>query len=125
MKIRRGNKTMTENEKQLVKKFFELKAKQLICKVWLMINQKPGYTNDEVGLMMKVLEVQHKLEDVESEIFELLKANETFFMNSDLNELSKEQEFKVSFDKQKEFSKELLGYETTIEDLIEKLERRG
>ncbi len=116
---------MNENEKQLVKQFFELKAKQIICKVWLMINQKPGYTNDEVGLMMKVMEVQSKLETVESNILDLLKANETFFMNSDLEELSKQQEFKVSFDKQKEYSKELLGYETTIEDLIEKLPRRG
>jgi hypothetical protein len=115
---------MNENEKQLIIKFFELKAKQLICKVWLAINQKPGYTNDEVGLMMKVLEVQHKLEDVEAEMFELLKANETFFMNADLQELANQQEFKVSLDKQKEYSKELLGYETTIEDLLERYSKR-
>ena len=116
---------MNENEKQLVKQFFELKAKQLICKVWIILNQKPGYVNDEVGLMMRVMEVQSKLETVESNMLDLLKANETFFMNSNLEELSHQQEFKVSLDKQKEFSKELLGYETTIEDLLEKLQRRG
>jgi len=116
---------MTDNEKEIIIKFFELKAKQLICKIWLATNQKPGYVNDEINLMMKVLGIRDKLENVEKELLDLLKSNESLFTGADLEALANEQEFKVSIKKQEEFSKELLGYETTIEDLFEKLEKRG
>jgi hypothetical protein len=116
---------MTENEKKLITEFFELKARQLICKAWLMLNQKPGYLADELTLMTKVIEIQGKQEKIESDILELAKANAEFFKGVDLQALSREPEFKVPFERQKEFSNELLGYETTIEELLEKLQKRG
>ena len=88
---------------------------------------KPGYVNDEVGLCMKHMEVQAKLEELEDEMMKFLVTNRDEL----LNKYSKEdldaycQEHKISMDKQKEISKEILGKEYTIEDLMEKIERRG
>lgn len=111
---------MERNE--LLDKFFELKCKQMLLKLWLMAFAKPGYVSDEVGLCMKHMEVQAKLESVEDEMLELLKANETFFQSADLNAYC--QERKISMDRQKELSKEVLDREYTIEELMEKAERR-
>ena len=111
---------MERNE--LLDKFFELKCKQMLCKLWLAAFAKPGYVGSEVGLCMKHMEVQAKLDSVEDEMLNLLKANETFFMNADLNAYC--QEYKISLDKQKELAKEVLGREYTIEELMEKVEHR-
>lgn len=96
---------MERNE--LLDKFFEMKAKQMLLKCWLMAFAKPGYVgSEELDLCMKHMEVQSKLDSVEEEMLELLKANETLFKNADLNGYC--QEYKVSMDRQKELSKELL-----------------
>ena len=115
---------MTDKEKQILINFFELKAKQLICKLWLLINQQPGYTQDDIYLLEKVLTVQSKLDKVEDELLKLLTDNESFIGSLDLDDFASRQEFKVSFDEQKEFSKEMIGYETTIDKLFEALERK-
>lgn len=111
---------MERNE--LLDKFFEMKCKQMLLKLWLMAFAKPGYVGSEVGLCMKHMEVQSELDDVEEEMLKLLQANETFFRGADLDGYC--QEYKISMDKQKELSKELLDREYTIEDLIEKVDRR-
>lgn len=114
---------MTDKEKQILVNFFELKAKQLICKLWLLANQRPGYTQEDIYLLEKVLKVQSKLEKVEDEILKLLTDNESFISSLDLEDMAARQEFKVSFDKQKEFSKEMIDRETTIDKLFAALER--
>lgn len=111
---------MERNE--LLDKFFEMKCKQMLLKLWLMAFAKPGYVGSEVGLCMKHMEVQSKLDNVEDEMLKLLQANETFFRSADLDGYC--QEYKISMDRQKEISKEILDREYTIEDLIEKVERR-
>ena len=111
---------MERNE--LLDKFFEMKAKQMLLKCWLMAFAKPGYVNDEIDLCMKHMEIQAKLESVEEEMLKLLQANETFFRSADLEGYC--QEYKVSMDRQKELSKELLGREYTIEDLVDKIDKR-
>ena len=111
---------MERNE--LLDKFFEMKCKQMLLKLWLMAFAKPGYVGSEVGLCMKHMEVQSKLDNVEDEMLKLLQANETFFRGADLDGYC--QEYKISIDRQKEISKEILDREYTIEDLIEKVERR-
>ena len=111
---------MERNE--LLDKFFEMKCKQMLLKLWLMAFAKPGYVGSEVGLCMEHMNVQAKLDNVEEEMLELLKANETFFRSADLEGYC--QEYKVSMDKQKELSKEVLGREYTVEDLMVKVERR-
>lgn len=111
---------MERNE--LLDKFFEMKCKQMLLKLWLMAFAKPGYVGSEVGLCMKHMDVQAKLDNVEEEMLALLQANETFFRGADLDGYC--QEYKISMDKQKELSKEVLDREYTIEDLMEKVERR-
>lgn len=111
---------MERNE--LLDKFFEMKCKQMLLKLWLMAFAKPGYVGGEISLCMKHMDVQAKLDNVEEEMLNLLQANETFFRGADLDGYC--QEYKISMDKQKELSKELLEREYTIEDLIEKVERR-
>jgi len=111
---------MERNE--LLDKFFEMKCKQMLLKLWLMAFAKPGYVGSEVGLCMKHMEVQSKLDNVEDEMLKLLQANETFFRGADLDGYC--QEYKISMDRQKEISKEILDREYTIEDLMDKVERR-
>lgn len=112
---------MERNE--LLDKFFELKCKQMLLKFWLMAFAKPGYVGiEEFGLCEEHIKVQLKLENVEEEMLELLKANETFFMSADLDGYC--QEYKISMDRQRELSKELLNREYTIEDLVNKIDER-
>ena len=103
-------------------KFFEMKCKQMLLKLWLLAFARPGYVGSEVGLCMKHMEVQAKLDNVEEEMLKLLMANETLFKNTDLDGYC--QEHKISMDKQKELAKEVLDKEYTIEELMEKVERR-
>lgn len=111
---------MERNE--LLDKFFEMKCKQVLLNLWLRAFAKPGYVGSEVGLYMEHLSVQAKLDIVEEEMLELLQSNETFFRGADLEGYC--QEYKISMDRQKELSKEVLGKEYTVEDLINKVERR-
>lgn len=111
---------MERNE--LLDKFFEMKCKQMLLKLWLMAFAKPGYVGGEIGLCMKHMDVQAKLDSVEEEMLNLLQTNETFFRGADLDGYC--QEYKISMDKQKELSKELLDREYTIEELVDKVERR-
>ena len=115
---------MERNE--LLDKFFELKCKQMLCKLWLMAFAKPGYVNDEIGLCMKHMEVQSKLENLEDEMMKFLVTNRDEL----LNKYSKEdldaycQEYKISLERQKELAKEVLGKEWTIEELLERVDQR-
>lgn len=111
---------MERNE--LLDKFFEMKCKQNLLKLWLMAFAKPAYLGSEVDLCMKDMDIRAKLDKVENEMLELLLANETFFRNADMNGYC--EEYKISMDKQKELSKEVLGKEYTVEELAEKIERR-
>lgn len=120
MKIREEYKTMERNE--LLDRFFEMKCKQMLLRLWLMAFARQGYVGSEVGLCMKHMEVQAKLDNVEEEMLKLLQANETLFRSVDLDGYC--QEHKISMDRQKELSKELLDREYTIEELMEKAERR-
>ena len=108
---------MERNE--LLDKFLEMKCKQMLLKLWLMAFAKPGYVGSEIDLCMKHMDVQAKLDSIEEEMLELLQANETFFRGADLEGYC--QEYKISTDKQKEISKEILGREYTVEDLVELL----
>ena len=107
--------------------FFELKCKQMLLKLWLMAFAKPGYVSDELGLLERHMEVEAKRESVDDELMKFLtehkKEFEEDFTMEDLNNYC--QEYKVSIERQKEISKELLGKEYSIEELIEKIERRG
>jgi hypothetical protein len=106
-------------------KFFELKCKQLLCRLWLMAFAKPGYVNDEFGLCMKHMEVQAKQEAINDELIKLLTEHKSDFENTEMKDLEAYgKEYKVSMEKQKEFAKELLGQEWTIEELMEKVEKR-
>lgn len=111
---------MERNE--LLDKFFEMKCKQMLLRLWLMAFAKPGYLGSEAELCMKHMEVQAKLESVEEGMLELLQKNETFFKGADLDGYC--QEYKISMDRQKELSKEVLGREYTVEDLMDRVERR-
>lgn len=111
---------MERNE--LLDKFFEMKCKQNLLKLWLMAFAKPGYLGSEVDLCMKDMNVRAKLDSVENEMLDLILANETLFDSVDLNAYC--EEYKISMDKQKAISKEVLGKEYTIEELADKVERR-
>ena len=107
---------------ELLDRFFEMKCKQTLLKLWLAAFAKPGYVGSEAGLCMEHAKAQAKLESVEGEMLESLKANEAFFRSADLEGYCRE--YKISMDRQKEISKEILGREYTVEDLLDKIEKR-
>ena len=111
---------MERNE--LLDKFLEMKCKQMLLKLWLMAFAKPGYVGSEIDLCMKHMDVQAKLDSIEEEMLELLQANETFFRGADLEGYC--QEYKISTNRQKEISKEILGREYAVEDLAELLAKK-
>ena len=105
---------------KLLDKFLEMKCKQMLLKLWLMA--KPGYVGNEIDFCMKYVDVQAKLDSVEEEMLELLQANEIFFRGADLEGYC--QEYKISTNRQKEISKEILGREYAVEDLAELLAKK-
>lgn len=109
---------MERNE--LLDKFLEMKCKQMLLKLWLMA--KPGYVGSEIDFCIKYMDVQAKLDSVEEEMLEWLQANETFFRGADLEGYC--QEYKISTNRQKEISKEILGREYAVEDLAELLAKK-
>lgn len=111
---------MERNE--LSDKFFELKCKQNLLKLWLIAFTKPDYLESKDRLCMNRITIIAKLINVQDEMLELLKANEIFFRSTDLDGYC--QEHKISMDKQRELSKEVIGQEYTLEELMEKVERR-
>ena len=106
---------MERNE--LLNQYLEMNCKQMLLKLWLMAT--PGYVGSEIDFCMKYVYVQAKLDSVEEEMLELIQANETFFRGADLEGYC--QEYKISTDRQKEISKEILGREYAVEDLVELL----
>lgn len=115
---------MERNE--LLDKFFEYKCKQMLLKLWLLAFARPGYVGSEFGLCMKHMEVQAELESVEEEMMKFLITNKdellAKYTQDDLKAYG--QEYKISMERQKELSKEALGREYTIEELMEKAEER-
>lgn len=112
---------MTKEE--IVKKFFDMKAKQMMLKLYNMAYQKIGYTQNDFGDLIEFAKSQSDLETVEEEMWEFVKENLEVMESVDLEEESKKAENKVSIQRQKEISKEFFGKELTIEDLAEKLNR--
>ena len=102
-----------------LKLFFELKAKQMFCKLWLAKNRKIGYTSNEIYLLERVLNVESKLEEIEKELYNLLVDNAELFQNLDLNAEAMKPEYKVTYDRQKELSKEIFGKSYVIDDFID------
>ena len=56
---------MERNE--LLDKFFEMKCKQNLLKLWLMAFAKPAYLGSEVDLCMIDMDIRAKLDKVENE----------------------------------------------------------
>lgn len=112
------NKTLDE--------FFEIKCKQMLVRLWLMAFAKPGYVSDELGLLERHMQVEAKRQEVNDELVKFLtehkKEFEDDYTMDDLNKYC--QEYKVSIERQKEISKELLGKEYSIEELMEKIDKR-
>jgi hypothetical protein len=116
---------MERNE--MLDKFFEYKCKQTLLKLWMAAFAKPGYTSDEVDLCLKHASVQSKLGDLEEEMMKFLVTNRdellTKYTQDDLKAYC--QEYKVSMERQRELSVEVLGKGYTVEELIEKAEARA
>lgn len=109
-------------QKEVYKKFFELKAKQMIAQLYLALRQQLGYTQDQVDLMMKVMKVKDKLDTVEKEMYELIMANQEYFEKpEDVQAASADPEYKVSVEKQRELAEEMVGMKLSLEELYDKL----
>jgi len=109
-------------QKEVYKKFFELKAKQMIAQLYLSLRQQPGYTRDQVALLVKVMEVKDRLDTVEKEMYELIRANQEYFEKlEDVQAISADPEYQVSVEKQREFAEEMVGVKLSLEELYDKL----
>ena len=112
-----------ENKEEIVKEFFDMKGKQMMLKLYNVIHQKIGYTQNDLGDLIEFAKSQSDLEKVEDEMWKFVKENLAILESVDLEEESKKAENKVSIQRQKEIAKEFFGKELTIEDLAEKLKR--
>lgn len=112
---------MTKEE--IIKEFFDMKAKQMMLKLYNMIHQKFGYTQNDLGDLIEFAKSQSDLEKVEEEMLKFITENIDAMNTIDLEEESKKAENKVSIQRQKEIAKEFFGRELTIDDLVEKLKR--
>lgn len=111
-------------EKELLKNFAELKCKQLMCLLHLRVHGKPAYLGSEAGLMINNINVEDRLNHLEEDIMVLVNENKDYFMSTDNEKLDKrmgELGVKVTCDRQKELSKEVLGYSTDLDGLASKL----
>lgn len=109
-------------QKEVYKKFFELKAKQMIAQLYLSLRQQPGYTQDQVDLMMKVMKVRDRLDTVEKEMSELIIANQEYFEKpEDVQAASADPEYRISVEKQREFAEEMVDMKLSLEELYNKL----
>lgn len=107
-------------EKDIIIKINELKTKEILCKLYLAKHRQLGYTNDEVGTMMKNLEIEGKLNDIEDEIGKLVMDNKDYFESVSVEHLQElSSQYKITFDDQRKYAKEILGFETTVEELAE------
>ena len=115
-----------EEKNEFLDKVFELKCKQLLCKLWLAAFAKPGYVGvEEMGLLTKHMQVQSKLEDVEKELVDFVTANqEEVDKYDEATVKSYSEQHKITLDRQKELAKEVLGKEWTVEELADKVEHR-
>ncbi len=103
--------------KDLLKKFCVDKTKQAILKIGMAIYKKPGYTQVNADEMLKYLNFQDQLDNLEEEMNKYLIENEDFFLREDLANLLKD--YIVSKSEQRKLVKELLGIEKSIDELIE------
>ena len=108
-------------QKEVYKKFFELKTKQMIAQLYLALRQQPGYTQDPVALMVKVMKVKDRLDTVEKEMYELIMANQEYFEKEDVQAASADPEYRISVEKQRELAEEMVGRKLSLEELYDKL----
>lgn len=107
-------------EKDIIIKVNELKTKQILCQLYLMKHKQLGYTNGEVGIMMKNVEIECKLNDIEAELGKLVMDNKDYFESVSVEHLQElSGQYKITFDDQRKYAKEILGFETTVEELAE------
>jgi hypothetical protein len=102
----------------ILKKFFELKAKQLFLKLQIKIYYRPAYLSDQMFEMETYLTAQGRLDKLEEgELKDFVLANQEMLKSCNLQEEANN--YKVSIERQKEIAKETIGRETTIEELLE------
>lgn len=109
----------------MLKEFFDLKAQQLMLQIYTRLNQKMGYTQNEIDELSKFLKSKSDLEELESNMVDFITKNLELLNSLDLEEESKKPEYKVSLDRQREIGKKYFGKELTIEDLLKEVESRG
>jgi len=106
---------MTNKDKAFFKKFFELNIKQSYCQLWLTLQADKKL---DALTATKVLIIEKRLEELTNEVTNTIATNEQTFLRANLNDIAKQQENWISPERQKVISKEILGYEILLEDLI-------
>lgn len=107
--------------KEMLKKFFELKAEQMLGKIYLGKYKQIGYTQDEIDLMMKNVSVEQKLNEVNEELMELLENNQDFFLSDDAQMIlqTEAKNYIVSTERQRELTRERYGIALDVDSLID------
>ena len=109
---------MSELNKVAVE-FFEKKYQHLVLKVKVKQNHQIAYSGDDMGKMMEFVKYQDQLEEFEKNLVEFIEANEEHLAMDELQKLAGLEEYKVTSERQKELSKELINKEYTVDELVE------
>ena len=107
-------------EKDIIIKINELKTKQILCQLYLAKHKQLAYTNGEVEIMMKNVGIESKLNDIEDEIGKLVVDNKDYFESVSVEHLQElSGQYKITLEQQRQFAKEVLGFETTVDELVD------
>lgn len=99
--------------------FFEKKFQQLVLKVKVKQNHQIAYLGDDMDKMMEFVKYQDQLEEFEKNFVEFIEANEEHLDMEELHKLAELKEYKVTSERQKELSKELINKEYTVDELLD------
>lgn len=99
--------------------FFEKKYQHFVLKVKVKQNHQIAYSGDDMYKMMEFVKYQDQLEEFEKNFVEFIEANEEHLDMEELHKLAELEEYKVTSERQKELSKELINKEYTVDELIE------
>ena len=111
---------MEKTEEQLIVEFFELKFLQLLTKVLQKKHFNFAYTGDSIGEMYEDFKYRQHASDVEEKLIAFVMKNQSLLKSKDMH--AEAEAHKVSTERQRELSKELLGKEYDVDMIVEIME---
>lgn len=111
--------------KDIIKEMLERETELLALQIWIKTKRQLGYTQDQVDLMFAVLTRESLLDKKFQELQEFIEEHHSDELMSIItNRDLMQEEYKFTFEQQKEVIKNTIGLNYTVEELIEWAEKQ-